>query len=140
MAAALMKRVARIYADGVVTPEERLELKDFLTNYVGEDTKPNVTVFNEPPPQIIVPEREFCFTGKFIAGSREWCEDQVRARGGRAIDHVRGGLNYLVVGGVSSPAWANMNYGTKIEKAMELRQNQWSKLAIVQEEHWLQAV
>src|SRR5436190_21314575 len=47
MAAALMKRVARIYADGVVTPEERLELKDFLTNYVGEDKKPNVTVFNE---------------------------------------------------------------------------------------------
>jgi hypothetical protein len=46
----------------------------------------------------------------------------------------------LVVGGMASPAWANMNYGTKIEKALELRQNQWSKLAIVQEEHWLLAI
>ncbi|MNF12093.1 hypothetical protein D3C80_2134780 [compost metagenome] len=48
-------------------------------------------------------------------------------------------IHYLVVGAIGNEQWLHSTYGTKIKKAVELREAG-APLAIVSEEHWQQAV
>ena len=65
--------------------------------------------------------KTFCITGKLASGSRKRCEDAIRRKGGVPQSSVTQKLDYLVVGTLASRDWAQSTHGTKIEKAMTIR-------------------
>ena len=135
----LANRIARVYADGIVSDEELTELKLVLTKYADGENKPTTLPLDDPMPMIEISEKNFCFTGTFVAGNREWCQEQVSLRGGFSLDKVTDGLHVLVIGSKVSAGWANQTYGRKIEAAARLRSYRKSP-NIINEEHWLKCM
>lgn len=88
-----------------------------------------------PVPQIIIPGRTFCFTGKLALGARKTCEALVAERGGRALETVTAETDYLVIGSLASRDWIHSAYGRKIERALELGQSY--PVAIISEETFI---
>jgi hypothetical protein len=137
---AIAARLHRIYADGVVTVEERNDLLALLQNATGQKTIEAVTApttlpLDNPPPQVVFGRLTFCFTGKFASGLRSWCENETVARDGVCLPSVSSKLRFLVIGSVGNESWAHSSFGTKIEKAVSLKRSGVA-LSIIAEEHW----
>ena len=145
----LAARLVRILADGVVSSEERDDLTLFLQQCTGETAEKAQVLENArsasiaastelpldmPPPAIVIPGRSFCFTGKFLSGTRQWCVKEVESRGGALSSEHQ--CDLLVIGVLGSRDWAHSSHGRKIETVVERRQpgQPWPK--IVAEEHW----
>ena len=140
-------RIAAALADGHVDSEEEKDLLDLLFATTGGNLTPqdapgsNATAlpYCSPAPSITFEHATFCFTGKFSSGSRDWCQNQVSARGGVALSSITKKLNYLVIGEVGSRDWLHSTHGTKILKAIEYR-DQGVPISIVSEQHWHQCL
>lgn len=61
------------------------------------------------------------------------------AKGATVKDTVTGGLDYLVIGAIATRDWRHSSYGTKIIKAMQLKEKG-RNLAIIAEHHWADLV
>ncbi len=137
-------QVKQILADGLVSPEERAHLIRTLEALLGgaldelAETPRVTTLAFDDVVTIEHRDRSFCFTGDFVFGPRGICEKAVLARGG-SISGVSKKLHYLVVGGLGSPEWKHGVFGTKIEKAMEHKQNG-TGLKVVHEDAWASAL
>ena len=137
-------QIKRSLADGVITSDERQHLVATLEALLGGalDTlaeMPKVTMLAlDEVTTIEHQDRSFCFTGDFVFGPRGACEKAVLVRGGN-IANVTKKLHYLVVGGLGSSEWKHGVFGTKIEKAMELRQSG-LPIRIVHEDVWTEAL
>jgi hypothetical protein len=92
----------------------------------------------DPVPDVFVPGRVFCFTGKFTFGPRKRLEEAVIERGGHVLPHPTTETDYLVLGALASRDWAHTAYGRKIETAMRLRESY--PIAIISEETFLCAI
>ena len=143
----IYNRISRIYQDGIVTDEERADLKELLMRATGESTcaKPKIHTggdadangstslpFDVPEPPVTISGRSFSFTGKFISGTRTWCIEQVLSRQGRFDERPNGGTYCLVIGALGSRDWAHTSFGRKIEAAMKYK----PPMVIVSEQHW----
>jgi len=118
-------------ADGVVSPEESLDICNAISGVVGEsygDTgiagSFGVAAFSEAR----LGRLEECFvektvvlTGNFRTNPRSILEAQLAELGAVIARHVAGNTDYLIVGGEASRDWIEMNRGTKMRKAQELR-------------------
>ena len=71
-------------------------------------------------------------TGEFESGSRTEISNRLEQMGAVINNHVVKSVDFLIVGGNGSNAWASGNYGTKVKKALEL-QEKGSKIQIVRE-------
>lgn len=91
--------------------------------------------FDDPAPEITIIGMHFAFTGRFEFGSRKECQEAILSRGGFITDGVTSKTDVLVIGSDESPAWANGNYGNKIEAAM-IRRMEHGKPVIVTEAYW----
>jgi len=141
----LAERLARIFADGKVTPDEQRELYELLSQLTGNtgaivtvESKSTRLIFDEPEPTIEFPAKAFSFTGKFVSGTRNWCAEQVVNRGGVFHEKPLRETTFLIVGTGGSRDWVHSTFGRKIEKALEFRQKYGTK--IVAEEHWARAL
>ena len=138
----LFSRLQRIFADGVVSPEEQEDLADLLRQLVGgtagiiagEDAA-LVLPLTLPPPVITFQGRTFVFTGKFAFGPRSACESSVTSLGGRCGSSVTRDIHYLVIGTFGSRDWIHTSHGRKIEQAVGLRSKA-QQVAILAEDHW----
>ena len=140
----LHRRVKSVLEDGKVTPDERAHLVDTLTKLVGGrlDELANLThvtdmIFDDVP-EVRFPGYVFCLTGNFVYAPREVCIRETEQRGGLVKSGVSKKLDYLVVGGLGSPEWKHGSFGTKIEKAMQLKQK--ASIVIVHEDRWAQSL
>lgn len=144
----LARRLDSIYADGVVDPDERAELREMLETLGAElhsppteQTPPPVEItsatlpLDEPPPALVFSGSTFCVTGKFAFGTRAKVHAAITARGGVPGERVTSDTSYLVIGAFASREWAHTSYGRKIEQAVDLRRGG-QQLAIVGEDHW----
>ena len=126
--------------------EESQELHSVLTavsggiSEGGEFSKSGTLPLDDPPPQIVLEGRRFLFTGTCIYGNRTKCLRAVTERGGITKSSVTLDLDYLVIGYYVTPSWKHQSFGNKIEKAMLCRDNPKSSLAIISEEHWMNAL
>ena len=77
----------------------------------------------------------FVFTGIMAYGPRKDCQALIEARGALIGGGVSKKVHYLVVGSVGNEQWRHSTYGTKIMKAVELR-DAGAPIAIVGESHW----
>ena len=141
----IYEQVRAILADGRVTEEERTHLFDVLQRLVGgalEDvaTAPQVTELAiDEVNGLEMSGRRFCLTGDFAYGARGQCERLIEERGGEVSSSVTKKVHYVVVGGLGSPEWKHGSFGTKIAKAMELKQ-QGVPLLIVHEDAWVASI
>jgi hypothetical protein len=144
----LKARLDAVFASGAVTPEEYSELTGILKALIGKSTvfsdprlpgrgmagAPQV-IFNDPPPIVEFSGREFCVTGVFAFGQRGTVEKAIEDRGGTTVKSPTTSTHYLVVGSFVATSWNQGNFGTKINRALSLRDNG-APIAIVGEEHW----
>lgn len=142
----IARRIRSILADGIITPDERADLQDTLQLMCGNFFDGTGAAAPEGPalpidddPCILFQHRTFCFTGRFLFGTRAACERAILALGGTAVDSVSKRLDYLVVGTMIEPQWANTTYGRKIEKAVSCRDDG-SEIVIVSERQWTAAL
>lgn len=143
----LAPRLVSAFEDGVIDEEEREELRQLLMDTVGEsdDQTGNLTrsgrlPLNRPTPPIVFENREFCLTGIFAYGPRKKCEEEIHRRGGRCVKAPTSATHFVVIGLDASPAWNTTTHGTKIEHAVHLRDDLGRSLAIISEEHWIDAI
>ncbi|MCK9988846.1 MAG: hypothetical protein AzoDbin1_05318 [Azoarcus sp.] len=142
----IAERVGSILADGVITAAEQEDLLETLKGVCGfqlaETGSAEAAIASIPfddDPSIYFDGRSFCFTGRFLFGTRAKCEREVLNRGSIATDRVTGNLEYLVVGSVIEPSWAHTSYGRKIEKAIDYI-DKGHGIAIVSERQWIEAL
>ena len=112
--------IKKILEDGVVDDEEKASLLSVLKDYtdpVGaaqEKSESSDCVFCD---------NSFVLTGDFSYGPRKEVESLIIEAGGLVKSSVSGKTSYVVVGALGSPDWSNGNYGSKIKKAMELKES-----------------
>lgn len=138
----LFPRIRSMLQDRKLDDNEEKELLGILIGITGGNAgKLNVhslsgdLPLDVPAPPVIVRECSFCFTGRFLLGSRSQCQEMVLQRGGLVADTITKELNFLVLGIVGSRDWAHSTFGRKIEKAVEYR-TKTQRLAIISEEHF----
>ena len=139
----LHERLRCVLDDGVITPRGREHLFQTLENLIGgtlEETGAAGGMATRLPIEQVdsleFQDRCFCFTGKFIYGSRSKCMAEVESRGGVAIDRVTLDLDYLVIGTLASRDWVHTSHGRKIEKALEYKKKG-NRMTILGEEDWV---
>ncbi|WP_271105604.1 BRCT domain-containing protein [Pseudomonas tohonis] len=146
----LYRRLADMLADGVLDADESAELLNMLHGFTGLTinkpsprdnafTAPNPLPLCQPAPELQWSGKLFVFTGVMAYGPRKDCEALVIDRGGQIGAGVSKKINFLVVGSIGNEQWLHSTYGTKIKKAVELREAG-APLSIVSEEHWQKAV
>lgn len=145
-ASVLYPRIQDMLADGTLDSEEERELLRLLVQISGGNPKcidahslTSSLPLNNPIPRIVIPGRSFCFTGKFLCGSRADCEVEISSRGGEILEGVSQDLDFLVIGLIGSRDWIHSTFGRKIEKAVDYR-DKGMPLSIVAEEHFVNAL
>jgi NAD-dependent DNA ligase len=138
----LYKRLEDMLSDGVLDAEESVELLEKLRQLAGLPvgsaqvfTAPTTLPLDNPPPSLNCVDRVFLFTGVMAYGPRKECESLIVERGGLIGGSVSKKVHYLVVGSIGNDQWLHSSYGTKIKRAVELRESG-VPIAIISEEHW----
>jgi NAD-dependent DNA ligase len=142
----LYSRLSCMLQDNVLDKEESGELLNLLRGFSGlgvETPKasgqnllsPNDLPFDSPIPDLLWDGRTFVFTGVMAYGPRKDCQALVTDRGGLIGGGVSKKVHYLVVGSIGNEQWRHSTYGTKIMKAVELREAG-APIAIIGENHW----
>lgn len=138
----IARRLKAILADGVITHDEAEDLKKTLDSIVGGGLE-HGTVDGmatrlpvENVETIGFDGKLFCFTGKFVYGSRRKCEQAVIDRGALAHPTVVKDLDYLVIGTLASRDWINTSHGRKIEAAVA-NKAQGTPVVILAEDVWV---
>lgn len=142
----IANRIRETLKDGIITQEERNDILETITQLVNISftgtgaaipDSPTLPVDDDPP--IFFSNMSYCFTGRFIYGTRAKCERIVLSLGAMAVDTVSKRLNYLVIGTLIEPSWANTSYGRKIESAVKHRDSG-SEICIISEKQWTDAL
>lgn len=139
-------RIEEYLRDGHLDDQERADLFDLLSQATGEgqlrhlaDNKSTELPIDTPPPDLLFEQRLFCFTGKFVFGTRAQCEREILTLGGQVASTITQKTNYLVVGLLGSRDWMHSTHGRKIEAAVQLR-DRGLPISIVSEDHWAEQI
>ena len=139
----ISNRLDEILEDGIVTDEERSDLLETLKQITGSRFEETglaygmSTEFCEDEVETINHEGScFCFTGKFVSGSRSVVEKSAISKGAETKRDVSKAVNYLVIGILASRDWRFSSHGRKIEKAVKLR-GQGVPIRVISERVWL---
>lgn len=148
----LYRRLSGMLADGKLDAEESADLLGMLRGLGGISVaatlsatpasvilRPTDLPFCAPAPSLCFEGKNFVFTGIMAFGPRKDCQQLVTDRGGILGGGVSKKVDYLVVGSIGNEQWRHASYGTKILKAVELREAG-APIAIVSEDHWQSAV
>ncbi|WP_027907698.1 BRCT domain-containing protein [Pseudomonas taiwanensis] len=149
----LYRRLSYMLADGKLDADESADLLDILRGLGGVSSqlassatsasvvvsRPTDLPFCAPPPSLCFEGKNFVFTGIMAFGPRKDCQQLVADRGGILGGAISKKVDYLIVGSIGNEQWRHASYGTKILKAVELREAG-APIAIVSEDHWQNAV
>ncbi|MEE4340095.1 BRCT domain-containing protein [Pseudomonas alliivorans] len=142
----LFRRLNDMLSDGVLSADEAEELMSLLRQFTGVSTasknpalRASSLPLNDPPPIIDWSDRTFMLTGTMAYGPRRSCESLIVERGGLIGAGVSKKVHYLIVGSIGNEQWLHSSYGTKIKRAVELRESG-IPIAIVSEDHWQKAL
>lgn len=146
----LYSRLSCMLQDGILDADESADLLSMLHSFAGLSpakpkasyhafTAPNDLPFCAPAPELSWDGRVFVFTGTMAYGPRKICQGLVEERGGKIGGSVNKKTHYLIVGSIGNEQWRHSSYGSKIIRAVELRESG-CPLHIVGEDHWQQAL
>lgn len=120
-----------VLEDGIVDKDELSMLLAKFNEFLNP-TEANKDV------KLIFRDRHFILTGDFDYGPRSMVEEYIKDRDGIIDATVKKCTNYVIVGAGGSEAWSNGNYGTKIKKALELKEKG-QKIEIMTEKDFFDA-
>lgn len=143
---AIARLVREVLADGIISEEERAHLLAQLQALVGNDFSETGAVdtavaelpFDDNSVLKLMGSR-ICLTGSFLYGTRDACERIAIKAGSLPASNVSKKVDLLIVGTHIAPDWVNTSYGTKIIRAMELR-DEGHRIAIVRERRWIELI
>lgn len=143
----IAEKVRSLYSGEVVSEEERKGLIEIMKAITGgaylpsldDDTSTDLPLCDPQPTRVEFAGMEFCITGRFGVGTRKKIETEIVDRGGTCNPTPRVSTNYLVIGCFASRDWKFSNYGTKIDRAVELR-DQKTGISIISEETWVKSL
>lgn len=121
----------KVLEDGIVDQEELKMLLDKFTEF----TNPVKTTCGDVND---VKDKHFVLTGEFSFGTRSAVSDYILSRGGIVDDNVKKCTQFVVIGSLGSQAWKNGVYGSKIKKAMELKDKGQSIELVAEEDFFKQ--
>lgn len=137
----LYERVNTILSDGVADPEECRDLLDTLNSFsnrdfeLGEVLKATTLPLCYPAPALQFNDYRYCFTGTFNYGGRRECEEAAAERGAQC-GSLTMKTDVLVIGMYATESWKHSSFGTKIIKAVDMREAG-LPISIVAEDHWV---
>ena len=138
----LSERINKIMADGVADPFEREHLGLLMSRLTGvvpgvADAEALATRLpvDDPAPDVVFKKKKFHLTGNFIFGSRDKCENTVRALGGNCQAKPNSKTDFLVIGALGSAEWAHSPFGEEVTAVMGFRAKG-AATSIISEEHW----
>ena len=141
----LYNRISEMLKDGILDDEEQKELMETMAELTGGDipiddadidSMSSTLPLCKPVPSIVIEGASFVFTGIFTTGPRKKLSELVIELGGIIHDGVKKDTDFLVIGDIGSQDWVHSSFGRKIEKAIELRDQKKTGIAIVSERHW----
>lgn len=106
--------IENVLEDGRVTSSEL----EYLQNVFSEYTNPVKSVSSTDVESII--DKHVCLTGEFVSGSRSEIIKLIESKGGYIDSTVKKSTNIVAVGGLGNKDWKTGNYGSKIQRALEL--------------------
>lgn len=129
-ASVIVKRLAIILEDGIITDEEREDLLATVRQVTGTDTEESglsyeasTEVWEDSIDELKVSGSTFCLTGDFVSGDRESVDTMLRCLGAETNSSVNKSVDYLVIGTLASRDWLYTSHGRKIEKALLLKRD-----------------
>ncbi|MBS4036469.1 MAG: BRCT domain-containing protein [Ignavibacterium sp.] len=127
-----------IFADKVITTDERKKLFDFLNSIAAAPSSEAVVegIFEENP-EIIFNSKYFLFTGKLVLGSRSKAQEKVLELGGFCQKGLNLQTDYLVVGDLGSEDYKYSRFGSKIEGAIKYNREKNTNILIVKEKDFV---
>nr|DAO14539.1 MAG TPA: DNA ligase-like protein [Caudoviricetes sp.] len=99
-----------------------------------------MSIFTDPIPEVFIGNSTFLFSGKFEYGDKGSCYYAVESLGGQIQEQVNGYLDYIVVGKLGNKNWKNGTYGKKIEAAIEMNRKCCTRISIINEDTWKNAL
>lgn len=121
----------KVLEDGIVTPEELEELQILFAEFVDP-----VGQLSSHDRISNIYNKHVCVTGDFNYGSRDEVTKLIESVGGIIDKGVKKATDYVVVGSKGSSNWKTGNYGSKIQKALELN-DKGSDIKIVEENDFI---
>lgn len=124
----------KVLQDGRVAAEELQELQQLFTDFVDP-------VKSRARREAIstVAGMHIILTGDFSYGSKDDVFALIEAAGGIIDKSVKKATNFVVVGAMGSESWKTGNYGSKIQKAIEL-QDKGLPVEIIEEQDFIPAL
>lgn len=141
----IAERVRNILEDGIITDEDRCNLLETLKQITGSHFMDTGSARHEivklpfDTTSIKFHQTIFCFTGEFIAGTRNYCRKITEQLGAITVNTISKKVNYLVIGGLGSPEWIHESFGHKIAQAIHLRETK-HPISIIAEKHWHESI
>ncbi|MDH4232895.1 MAG: BRCT domain-containing protein [Nitrospirota bacterium] len=141
----LYNRLNDFLSDNILDENEKRELLKMLHDFTGGgamekyDNASTALPLCNPAPQIKFEGHEFCFTGKFVFGTRNNCIKEVKLREGFFNPEPRENTDYLIIGLIGSSDWIHTTHGRKIEQAVQMK-NKGHRISIVSEKHWVNSL
>ncbi|MCF8031622.1 MAG: BRCT domain-containing protein [Desulfarculaceae bacterium] len=139
-------RVNEMLCDGVLDESEQQELLELVCSFTGQipveqelENMASTLPLDTPPPSLTFNGSVYCFTGKFVSGTRNDCHQTTIQMGGDVKTSVSRKIDFLVIGVIGSRDWVHTSYGRKIEYAAQLRE-EGHGVCIVSEDHWAKHV
>lgn len=127
-ASVVVKRLAAILEDGIVSEEERQDLLLTANQVTGSSAEePGVgpeastEVWEDQIDSLQIKGSVFCLTGDFVSGDRNSVDTLLRCLGAETSTNVNKQVDYLVIGTLASRDWLYTAHGRKIEKALLLK-------------------
>lgn len=141
----LYQLIQNILKDGIISEDERNQLKMMLIDFTGSDPENGIVEglsigksFFDDVENINLSSQTVCFTGKFLLGNREKCKETAEKQGAEVIKDWRSDLDYLIIGTLNSRDWMYQSFGRKIEKVKEHQLNG-HPVKIITEEQWIKS-
>jgi NAD-dependent DNA ligase len=148
----LYQRLNAMLADGILDADESADLLGMLKSFSGLAAQPTCRLISTsssarpsdlplctPSPTLSFEGKNFVITGVMAFGPRKHCQELIVDRGGLIYGSISKKVDYLVIGSVGNDQWRHASYGTKILKAVELRESG-APIGIVSEDHWQKAI
>lgn len=128
----------QIYADGIVTQQERTTLFNLLFN-LGSYTFAKYIDQNiyHDCRDICFSDHTFCISGQMIFCNRNQAAELIEQRGGKFVNSVSLKTNYLIIGDLGNESYALGNYGRKIQYAMDMNATLKSAIWIIKEQTFI---
>ena len=115
------------------------ELFSFIDKFALHFDRKRIEGIYDYPEALPFESMNFVLTGKFQSGEKRDFASRITDRGGIVAERVNDSTHYLIVGSEGNHNYSFGSFGSKIKKALEMR-DRYVPIMIIEEEHFLRMI